>query len=421
MFSLYPYQIDNSKKAYEALKKHHIAFCCMEVRTGKTATSMNAAKLYGAKKVLFVTTKKAISSIKKDYKNFGFEDAFHLEVINYESIHKIEDDDFDLFILDESHKLGAFPSPSAKVKVIKEMALDLPIIYLTGTPTPESFSQIFYQLHVSSYSPFKDHKNFYSWVKSGYVHPPYERKIGHRTIPDYSRADKDKISEKIAPFLVTFTQEEAGFKQFPNEIFHNVKMKPFMQQIANYIAKDKYFSLNSLTVTAETAASEKNKIHQLCGGSIIDDEGKGRILDESKILYIKSMFKSQKIAIIYTYKAEFEIIKKHFPNWTNDPDEFNENRDRVFVSQYKSCREGINISTGDCLIMYNTDFSALSYLQIIARMQTKDRVKPIYIHWIFSNIEIGKNNLKLNYDKYIYDTVKNKKRFTTYYYRLINN
>ena len=34
----------------------------------ETLTSLNAANIYGAKKVLFVTKKKAISSILNDYK-----------------------------------------------------------------------------------------------------------------------------------------------------------------------------------------------------------------------------------------------------------------------------------------------------------------------------------------------------------------
>jgi hypothetical protein len=36
-------------------------------------------------------------------------------------------------------------------------------------------------------------------------------------------------------------------------------------------------------------------------------------------------------------------------------------------------REGVNLSTADALVFYNIDFSATSYWQARARLQTKDR------------------------------------------------
>ena len=63
------YQIEISNKAFKILTELKIVYLAMEVRTGKTLTSFEIAKLYGAKNVLFLTKKKAISSIENDYKN----------------------------------------------------------------------------------------------------------------------------------------------------------------------------------------------------------------------------------------------------------------------------------------------------------------------------------------------------------------
>lgn len=89
------YQIENSIKAVEILTNNYIVYLSMEVRTGKTVTSLETAKLYGAKDVLFLTKKKAIKSIENDYKNFGY--TFNLTVINNESLHLL-DGKFDLII-----------------------------------------------------------------------------------------------------------------------------------------------------------------------------------------------------------------------------------------------------------------------------------------------------------------------------------
>ena len=61
----------------------------MEVRTGKTLTSLNIANLYKAKNVLFLTKKKAIQSIQDDYKLLA--PAYTITVINDESLHKVTD------------------------------------------------------------------------------------------------------------------------------------------------------------------------------------------------------------------------------------------------------------------------------------------------------------------------------------------
>ena len=152
------YQIQISEQAADKLKRLKFVYLAMEVRTGKTITALNTAKLYGAKNVLFITKKKAIESIKKDYVNFGFD--FGLSVINTESLHKIAGN-FDLIISDEHHKYGAFPKPSKGAAYFKKRFSHLPIIALSGTMNPESYSQIFHQFWQSA---FKQYPNFYKWA-----------------------------------------------------------------------------------------------------------------------------------------------------------------------------------------------------------------------------------------------------------------
>ena len=136
------YQIDISKEAVSVLNKLKIVCIFMQVRTGKTLTALETAKLYGAKNVLFLTKKKAISSIENDYKDFGYSANFILTVTNNESMHKVEAQKFDLVIHDESHRFGSFPKPSKGAKVFKSKFGKLPLIMLSGTPTPESFSHL---------------------------------------------------------------------------------------------------------------------------------------------------------------------------------------------------------------------------------------------------------------------------------------
>ena len=160
------YQVEITNKAIDILTRFKLVYLSLEVRTGKTITALNICNEMQFKNVLFVTKKKAIKSIESDCKHFKF---LNVLTINYESIHKI-DFNPDVVICDESHCFGAFAKPSKRAKELKKITTNKPIIYLSGTPTPESYSQIYHQFWISSFSPFKEYQNFYKWAKV-YVNP----------------------------------------------------------------------------------------------------------------------------------------------------------------------------------------------------------------------------------------------------------
>src|SRR5690242_13388532 len=129
MKKLRDYQVRLASDGCEILQRKNIVYLAMEVRTGKSATALEICKLYGAKKVLFLTKKRAIKSIQDDYSDFGYE--FDLLVWNDESLHKILINDFDLVIHDEHHRFGAFPKPNVTAKLFKDKFGDLPMIFLS--------------------------------------------------------------------------------------------------------------------------------------------------------------------------------------------------------------------------------------------------------------------------------------------------
>jgi len=61
-----PYQKRIISKAIEVINKHRFIYLAMEVRTGKTLTSLGIAQACGFRNVVFLTKKKAISSIVSD-------------------------------------------------------------------------------------------------------------------------------------------------------------------------------------------------------------------------------------------------------------------------------------------------------------------------------------------------------------------
>lgn len=99
------YQTRIANQAVSILKKLNIVYISAEVRVGKTLMALETAKLYGAKQVLFLTKKKAISSIQSDYYDFGYDKHFEILITNDESMHKIVYPSYyDLVIHDEHHR-----------------------------------------------------------------------------------------------------------------------------------------------------------------------------------------------------------------------------------------------------------------------------------------------------------------------------
>jgi SNF2 family DNA or RNA helicase len=400
------YQISISDKAADIIRKYGLVYLAMQVRTGKTVTALLTGEKVGAEVILFLTKKKVISGILDDHKQLGLK--ADIIVTNYENIHKIEQP-FDIVICDEAHGLGQYPKPAQRVKKLKELCKGKPIIYLSGTPTPESYSQIFHQFYISSFSPFKDYVNFYKWAKD-YVY------IGKRyysglAVNDYSNANQTKIKQMTDYLIIPFTQQEAGFRAEVEELTVSIKMEPSTYFLADRLKRDRiYTGKDGNVVLADTGAKLLSKLHQIYSGSVIDENEEGLIFDRSKAYWIKDNFKDKKIAIFYKYKAEEIMLYLTFgyDKFTTDPQEFAKSDSKWFLSQIQSGREGINLSTADALIMLNIDFSAVSYWQARARMQNKDREEASKVYWLFAEGGI---------EEKIYKAVKDKKDYTLSYFK----
>ena len=395
--TLRDYQKRIGEEACEKLKKLGFIYISAEVRTGKTLMALETARLYGSKKVLFVTKIKAISSINQDYLNFGYSDFFEIEVINTESMHKHKIKP-DLVINDEAHKFAAFPKPSKGQKTFKDLFGKLPLICLSGTPCPESYSQLFHQFSLTDFAPFSDYANFYRWADDFVIKK--QRKLPHGIITDYSNAKKEKILDVLNDYFITFTQKDAGFSTEINEKILTVEMPATIKKIIERLNRDKIVQGKNEVILADTAVKLMQKTHQLSSGTVIFESGKSIVIDDFKAKFVSKYFEGKKIAIFYKFKAELEAIRTYL-DVTDNLEEFNATN-RSIALQIVSCREGLNLSKAEALVFFNIDFSAVSYWQARDRMTTKER-ELNQVYWLFSDFGIEKD---------IYEAVSDKKDYT---------
>ena len=405
MIKLRPYQKEIVTRGTEIVTRFGFVYLAMEVRTGKTLTSLCICTRLKATNVLFVTKKKAISSIENDMSLL--QAPFKLTVINYESLHKLSHETiYDCLIIDEAHTIGAFPKQNKRSKEIKRI-IDIHhprVLLLSGTPTPESFSQMYHQVCGIPSNPFAYCKNFYQFARN-YV--DVKRKIINSfPINDYKHGRKE-IIEAMQKYTISYSQKEAGFKVQTNEEILYVDICSDVQKLIKRLNKDRVIKGDNEVLLADTPVKLMIKTHQLCSGTIKFESGNSMVLCYKKARYIRDKFDKKKIAIFYKFKAELTALKEEYGDLLCETlDEFNTTNKSIAL-QIVSGREGISLKKAEALVYYNIDFSATSYWQSRDRMTTKDRLYN-KVYWIFS---------KTGIENQIYKAVVKKKDYTLSHFK----
>jgi hypothetical protein len=278
------------------------------------------------------------------------------------------------------------------------------VILLSGTPTPESYSQMYHQVYGIRNNPFAKYKNFYRF-SDDYVNV-FEKKINSNYIRDYSRG-KQSILDMMAPYTISYTQKEAGFKVQITEHKVYVDMQPNTYALCKRLSRDLVIEGSDQVVLADTPVKLMQKLHQMYSGTVKFESGDAMVLDKSKAEFIKGHFAGKKLGIFYKFTAELKAMKDVFgDSLTTDLQEF-DTTDKSIALQIVSGREGLSLRNADCIVYYNIDFSATSYWQSRDRMTTKDRTHND-VYWVFSNGGIE--------DK-IYKAVTKKKDYTLSHFK----
>ena len=259
------YQLEIINNASRTIAEHKFVYLAMEVRTGKTLTALGIAEQQNCKRVLFLTKKKAIRSIEKDYEMLN--PLYNLLVINYESIHKIPDVKWDMVIVDEAHSLGAFPKPNKRAKQVRDIIKvnRCLVCLMSGTPTPESYSQMYHQVFGIPTNPFKEHKTFYKFANQ-YV-DKRQKKINSMYINDYTRG-YETIIDKMNPFTYRFRQSDAGFKVDTKEHILNVEMDEVTYYLCRKLKRSRVVEGDEEVILVDTPVKLMMKLHELYSGTI---------------------------------------------------------------------------------------------------------------------------------------------------------
>ena len=326
--------------------------------------------------------------------------------MNYESIHKLPNVKWDVIVCDEAHSMGAFPKPSLRAMQVRDLVRknDSRVIFLSGTPTPESYSQMYHQVYGINNNPFNKYSNFYRFADD-YVNKK-QKKINGVLINDFSHGH-ETIIDAMVPYTIRWSQQDAGFVVKTTEEVLRVDLQESTYKLISKLKRDLVIEGKEETILADTPVKLMSKLHQLYSGTVKFESGNSMILDLSKAKFIKERFKYQKIGIFYKFKEELNALQQVFGDTLTTELSVFEDTNKNIALQIVSGREGISLKKADCLVYYNIDFSATSYWQSRDRMTTKDRLEN-KIYWIFSHGGI---------EDLIYKAVSKKKDYTVSHFK----
>ena len=390
-------QKDMAIEALRVLSTNRLVYIAAEERTGKTLASILVAeRILIAKKVLVVTTAKAITGWEHTLSKYK-----HTKEYVITSYTKLNDNSFSLYkdvdmvILDESHKfISAYPKPSITYKRLATITKNKIVMFLSATPSSQSYAQLFHQLNLSSWSPTRRYANFYKWFN--YYGIPECIKIGSRFINSYDKV-KDIAYKDVEHLFVRRTRLQAGLTIEPDDVIHYVALSESTLAIYKEI-QNNIFRYNDNVYPIESCMERVTKLHMLeSGTSKLGEEY--LVLDNTeKIDYILNLFGDSKdLVIFYNYKAELLKLKKYFKN--------------AFLAQATSYAEGVDFSKYRHMVVLSMDFSTARYSQRRNRQANINRIEEIKVHYLLTKGTVSEQ---------VYSTVAiNKKNFIDSYYRSI--
>lgn len=361
----YQHQIGISSQALDILRKHMIVYLAMQERTGKTLTSILICEQTKCNNILVITKKKALVGWIDTLSKYKHNKTY--ECINYESLHKCTFKP-DLVIIDEAHSnLGAYPKVGKMWKEVFKFTKGKPIIYLSATPSAQTYAQLYHQFKLSSWTPWIKYQSFYNWHKDyGIENIIY---LGGRQIKQYNEVKSEKVMKDVEHLFISYTRTELGFEHEPNDILHYIDLSSEIKEYYNSLLKDRVATVTGTEVIADTVMALRTKLHQI-EGSTLKQEDKNIFLSKiDKIDYIlKTWGDSDNLVIFYQYQNELSLLKQTFKSAT--------------ILQGTSFAEGVDLSMYETCVVYSMDFSTAKYTQRRARQCNMKRDTPIDFHFL---------------------------------------
>lgn len=292
---------------------------------------------------------------------------------------------FDMVVIDE---LSSFKSSKAqRFRALKKVRPYIKrIVGLTGTPTPNGLIDLWPEVYLldegkalgrtlTSYREkyfVPDKRNaqvIFSWKPK----PEAEQEI-------YKKLENLCVSMKTADYL-----------QLPErlDIKHEIKPSEEFKALYKKLKKDMLLPYEDGDIDAGTAAILVNKLLQLSGGAVYNENGDVKILNNEKLEALDTLIEEangKPVLLFYAYKHERDRIKERYPNAVDIKEksavkDWNDGRISVLLAHPASAGHGLNLQFGgNIIIWYGLPLSLELYQQANKRVHRMGQKETVLIH-----------------------------------------
>lgn len=340
----------------------------------------------------------------------------NIHIINRENVAWLVENvvwKWDTVIIDESssfksHKSKRFRALKAVINKIDN------IILLTGTPSPQSYMDLWSQLYLVDKGE-RLGKTITQYLTDYFKMRPYAIDKW-----DIVAGADTLIKNKIADICISMKQSD--YLELPDMIYNDVivPMNDATQKIYADFSKDYIMTYNGVDITANQKASLQNKLLQICNGAIYDNDKNTIVLNNDKIDALRDIIddnQNENFLVAYTYKSDLERLQKEFKSIAKVLDtssdtikDWNDRKIRMLLAHPASAGHGLNLQHGgNTIIWFGLTWSLELYQQFnkrLHRLGQKNTVKIIHL--------ITDSNEEMHVAQALRYKAKNQDDFLTY-------
>lgn len=342
----------------------------------------------------------------------------YIAVISYDRFWRepyktwIKKANFDLVVLDESHKIK---SPASKAaKFAHQLTKIVPWrLALTGTPLHDrpvdAYSQFKYLDPAVFGTRIRDFRTKYIEFDEFGPYVPY---VGHVRIKGYKNQDEFKekfYSLAFAPEHVELDLPPLTFTDRYTELPKNVK------RLYKEFHKDFIIELDGQYVVADNVLTRLTKLQQIANGRVIDDDGDLADLHYAKLNllegWLEDLPETAAAVVFYQYQGDADYIRNavdrarrvyyeqsgQYNHWLHF--QHGNYNNAVIAVQIKAGSAGISLTRASHAAFYSAGFSRGDYEQAIKRLHRPGQ---------HNHVSITRLIVKGTVDQDVYDVLQGK-------------
>lgn len=407
----------------------------MDKGTGKTFVALDLIRLIKPRRVFIITQSKAsVSNWIRHFDKYVIsrhaEDkngntcivtgqSYVIHIMTYSPYNYPVYRDLDLIILDECHSIKN--RKSKRFKAVMRLIRKLPNIrrvIMTATPLSIDETDLWSQ-YVFLGVFERDWRSFSEKYCERYGFMKKKFRLQNK----YKKWFMDQVKK------VTFYQDNSVLN-LKRHVRRIVKLDHYNpnRDIYDYCEKEFILEIEGVKYLTSNTLAKMAKLHQLCSGTVILEDGDIRYLKSEKIDWLINFLENQdeKVVIFCAYNAEIyriaSVLNKMNINYRtlyglNEDklgwQEFQDNPQvRVMVCQFRSGAQSIDLQSSRLIIYFSLTFHYIDYDQSLGRIRRRGQDRSTKSIFLVMNNTI---------DQIIFNNLQRKHRLANGVFKQLQN